>query len=112
MHVKYDDESGSTSYKRKPYFCLPGDVAEFAIADSCLACFDYTNSLADVVIGYMAAPLDRNMDQSYQSITVRNLRGEKMIQSALTAGRLDLDQRRQERASMRRLQWQQCPQTI
>ena len=30
------------------------------------------------------------MDQSYQSITVRNLRGEKMIQSALTSGRLDL----------------------
>lgn len=90
VHVKYDDESGPTSYKRKPYFCLPGDVAEFAIADSCLACFDYTNSLADVVVGYMAAPLDRNMDQSYQSITVRNLRGEKMIQSALTAGRLDL----------------------
>ena len=72
---------------------LPGEVAEFAIADSCLACFDYTNSLADVVVGYMAAPLDSNnsnMDQSYQTITVRNSRGENMIQSAIGAGRLEL----------------------
>lgn len=72
---------------------LPGDVAEFAIAESCLACFDYTNSLADVVVGYMAAPLDSNsnsMDQSYQSITVRNTRGDAMIQSALNAGRLEM----------------------
>ncbi|KAL7533588.1 hypothetical protein ACHAXR_005331 [Thalassiosira sp. AJA248-18] len=93
VHVKFDDGRGSSSpsYQRKPYFCLPGDVAEFAIADSCLACFDYTNSLADVVVGYMAAPLDsNNMDQSYQTIAVRNSRGEKMIQSSLAAGRLEL----------------------
>jgi hypothetical protein len=38
----------------------------------------------------MAAPLNRNMDQSYQCITVRNSRGEKMIQSALKSGRLEL----------------------
>ena len=90
VHVKYDDSSGSPSYERKPYFCLPGDVAEFAIADSCLACFDYTNSLADVVVGYMAAPLDNDMDKAFQSITVRNSRGEKMIQRAINAGRLDV----------------------
>lgn len=71
---------------------LPGDVAEFAIADSCLACFDYTNALADVVVGYMAAPLDNNaqMDQAFQTITVRNARGEEMMQSAIAAGRLEL----------------------
>jgi len=70
---------------------LPGDVANFAIADSCLACFDYTNSLADVVVGYMGAPLDSDsMDQSYQTVTVRNLRGERMIQSAMKAGRLEM----------------------
>ena len=69
---------------------LPGDVANFAIADSCLACFDYTNSLADVVVGYMAAPLDSNMDTSYQTITIRNSRGEKMVQSAINARRLDM----------------------
>ncbi|KAL9191107.1 hypothetical protein ACHAXT_000813 [Thalassiosira profunda] len=92
VHVKYDgkDSSSTPSYERTPYFCLPGDVAEFAIAESCLACFDYTNSLADVVVGYMAAPLDSSMDQSYQSVTVRNTRGEKMVKSALAAGRLEI----------------------
>ena len=94
VHVKYDDKDSSSpsspSYERTPYFCLPGDVAEFAIADSCLACFDYSNSLADVVVGYMAAPLDSSMDQSYQSLTIRNARGENMVQSALDAGRLEL----------------------
>ena len=42
----------------------------------------------------MAAPLESsqnsNMEQSYQSLTVRNSRGELMIQSALNAGRLEL----------------------
>jgi hypothetical protein len=40
----------------------------------------------------MAAPhsTNTNMDQSYQSITVRNSRGEAMIQSALNSGRLEL----------------------
>ena len=40
----------------------------------------------------MAAPLDssNSMDQSYQSLTVRNPRGETMIQSAISAGRLQL----------------------
>ncbi len=71
---------------------LPGDVSEFAIAQSCLSCFDYTNSLADVVVGYMAAPLSQNlsMQQSYQSITVRNSRGEMMVKSAINADRLEL----------------------
>ena len=84
-------KSSSTSYIKKPYFCLPGTVAKSAIAESCLACFDYTNGLADVVIGYMAAPLDSSsgaMDQSLQSITVRNERGLKMMDVAMEAGRL------------------------
>jgi len=94
VHVKYNEDgrgsSSSPSYERKPYFCLPGDVADFAIADSCLACFDYTNSLADVVVGYMGAPLDSDMAHSYQTVTVRNARGEEMIRSAVNAGRLDM----------------------
>jgi len=94
VHVKYEDGNSATnvSYERMPYFSLPGNVAKFAIAESCLACFDYTNALADVVVGYMGAPLgsDSNMDQSYQTITIRNSRGAKMIQYALDAGRLEL----------------------
>lgn len=90
VHVKYEGANGDIDYEKKPYFCLPGDVSEFAIAQSCLSCFDCSNSLADVVVGYMGAPLDSEMDKSYQTVTIRNSRGEKMIQSALNAGRLDI----------------------
>lgn len=83
-----EDDDG---YVRKPYFCLPGSVARNAIASSCLACFDYTNSLADVVVGYMGAPLDSSgrMDQSYQTLTVRNESGEQMVRIASNAGYLE-----------------------
>ena len=94
VHVKYDEgtEQSQPSYERLPYFSLQGDVAEFAIAKSCLACFDYTNALADVVVGYMGAPLDSSMsmDASFQTITVRNKRGERMLQCALESDRLQL----------------------
>lgn len=89
VHVKVS----SDSYVKRPYFCLPGSVAKSSIAESCLACFDYTNGLADMVIGYMAAPLedDARMDQSLQSITVRNARGATMMRAAVDAGRLRIE---------------------
>ncbi len=85
VHVKTKD-----SYVTKPYFTLPGSVAEASIAPSCLACFDYTNGLADVVVGYMGAPLDLNarMDQSFQTLTIRNERGARIVQAAIDASRL------------------------
>ena len=94
VHVKYDDGNEQTqpSYERLPYFSLQGDVAEFAIAKSCLACFDYTNALADVVVGYMGAPLESSMDASFQTITVRNKKGEVMLNCALESNRLQLGQ--------------------
>jgi coenzyme F420-reducing hydrogenase beta subunit len=87
VHVKTGD-----SYVTKPYFCLPGSIAESSIAPSCLACFDYTNGLADVVIGYMGAPLKPNsrMDESFQTLTIRNERGATMVQAAVDASRLRL----------------------
>jgi hypothetical protein len=87
VHVKTED-----SYVTKPYFTLPGSIAEASIAPSCLSCFDYTNGLADVVVGYMGAPLDPNarMDQSYQTLTVRNDRGARMVQAAVDASRVVL----------------------
>jgi coenzyme F420-reducing hydrogenase beta subunit len=87
VHVKTED-----AYVTKPYFALPGTIAEQSIATSCRACFDYTNALADVVVGYMGAPLDDNarMDESYQTLTVRNERGAKMVQAALETSRLVL----------------------
>jgi coenzyme F420-reducing hydrogenase beta subunit len=87
VHVKTSDD-----YLTKPYFALPGTIAEQSIAQSCLACFDYTNGLADVVVGYMGAPLTSNipMTASPQTLTIRNERGSKMVQAAVDAGRLDL----------------------
>jgi len=87
VHVKTTD-----SYVTKPYFSLPGTIAEPSIAKSCLACFDYTNGLADVVVGYMGAPLDTSsrMDESFQTIAIRNERGAQMVQTAVKASRLQL----------------------
>lgn len=85
VHVKTAND-----YSKIPYFCLPGTIAEQSIAKSCLSCFDYTNSLADVVVGYMGAPLSsgQKMSDAKQTITCRNNRGSLMIQTALDAGRL------------------------
>ena len=93
VHVK----GRGNEYIKKPYFCLPGKVADAAIADSCLACFDYTNGLADVVVGYMGAPLDKSgrMDSSYQTLTCRNERGSEMIEITRRAGRLNIDEEAQ-----------------
>lgn len=87
VHVKT-----KSSYVTKPYFTLPGVIAKESIAPSCLACFDYTNALADVVVGYMGAPLEANarMDESFQTLTVRNERGAQMVETAIAASRLAL----------------------
>mmetsp|Transcript_11416 Transcript_11416/g.28850 ORF Transcript_11416/g.28850 Transcript_11416/m.28850 type:complete len:510 (+) Transcript_11416:160-1689(+) len=89
VHVKSKD-----SYVAKPYFTLPGTIAEQSIAKSCRACFDYTNALADVVVGYMGAPLDdgkvARMDEAFQTLTVRNKRGAAMVEIAQKASRLNV----------------------
>jgi coenzyme F420-reducing hydrogenase beta subunit len=88
VHVKIKDGA----YIRRPYFSLPGTIAEQSIAKSCLACFDYTNALADVVVGYMGAPLaaGARMDESFQTLTIRNERGAAMVHTAVEAGHLRL----------------------
>ena len=69
-----------------PYFSLPTNDLTDAIAPSCYSCFDYTNSLADVVVGYMGvpppltSPLD--MRRHYQHVTVRNDRGARLLAAA------------------------------
>jgi hypothetical protein len=89
VHVKTDD-----AYVTKPYFVLPGTIAQESIATSCLACFDYTNGLADVVVGYMGAPLESNaqMGASLQTLTIRNERGAKMVQTAVDQSRLKVEE--------------------
>jgi len=92
VHVK----SKNNAYLKKPYFSLPGTIAEDSIAKSCRACFDYTNALADVVVGYMGAPLGGNdsegdrMDQSYQTLTIRNEKGAQMVRIAQEQGKLNV----------------------
>lgn len=90
VHVK-----SKGAYITKPYFTLPGTIAEASIAKSCRACFDYTNALADVVVGYMGAPLSENsrMDKSFQTLTVRNERGARMVEIAQKASRLVVGER-------------------
>jgi len=93
VHVKSRE-----AYVTKPYFTLPGTIAEASIAKSCRACFDYTNALADVVVGYMGAPLGENsktarMDESFQTLTIRNERGARMIEIAQKASRLNVGER-------------------
>mmetsp|Transcript_22593 Transcript_22593/g.47788 ORF Transcript_22593/g.47788 Transcript_22593/m.47788 type:complete len:410 (-) Transcript_22593:339-1568(-) len=93
VHVKSKE-----AYVTKPYFTLPGTIAETSIAKSCRACFDYTNALADVVVGYMGAPLDESghttrMDKSFQTLTIRNERGAKMVDIAQKSSRLNLGER-------------------
>ncbi|KAL7581024.1 hypothetical protein ACA910_005830 [Epithemia clementina (nom. ined.)] len=95
VHVKLEDPvSKESDYVTKPYFCLPGSVADPSIAYSCRACFDYTNALADVVVGYMGAPItspNMRMDDvqnSQQTLTIRNKRGWKMVQTAIQQERL------------------------
>ncbi|CAJ2673727.1 7-hydroxymethyl chlorophyll a reductase, chloroplastic [Trifolium pratense] len=64
-----------------PYFCLPANDLVDVIAPSCYSCFDYTNGLADLVVGYMGVPKYSgvSMTQHPQYITVRNERGREML---------------------------------
>ncbi|KAJ8768380.1 hypothetical protein K2173_021533 [Erythroxylum novogranatense] len=64
-----------------PYFCLPAKELVDVIAPSCYSCFDYTNGLADLVVGYMGVPKypGVSMTDHPQYITVRNERGREML---------------------------------
>lgn len=91
VHVKTTTAGGEANedYVKTPYFALPGTIAKASIAPSCLTCFDYTNRLADVVVGYMGAPLvNGRMDQSFQTLTIRNERGAAMVAQSSGALRL------------------------
>ena len=71
---------------RVPYFSLPSNDLTDVIAPSCLACFDYTNSLADVVVGYMGVPAPLigalEMKNGYSHVTVRNAAGAALLAAA------------------------------
>ncbi|MGF1496361.1 MAG: Coenzyme F420 hydrogenase/dehydrogenase, beta subunit C-terminal domain [Elainellaceae cyanobacterium] len=69
VHFKHEDGSVETV----PFFGLKTNQLKDVFAPSCMSCFDYVNSLADLVVGYMGAPF------GWQWITVRNPQGQEML---------------------------------
>jgi coenzyme F420 hydrogenase subunit beta len=69
VHFKHSDGSVETV----PFFGLKTNQLKDVFAPSCMSCFDYVNSLADLVVGYMGAPF------GWQWIVVRNDRGQTML---------------------------------
>ena len=68
VHFKHEDGSTETV----PFFGLKTNQLKDVFAPSCMSCFDYVNSLADLVVGYMGAPF------GWQWIVVRNDTGKEM----------------------------------
>jgi 3,8-divinyl protochlorophyllide a 8-vinyl-reductase (ferredoxin) len=69
VHFKHEDGSSETV----PFFGLKTNQLKDVFAPSCMSCFDYVNSLADLVVGYMGAPF------GWQWIMVRNEQGQEML---------------------------------
>ncbi|MEA5575332.1 Coenzyme F420 hydrogenase/dehydrogenase, beta subunit C-terminal domain [Anabaena sp. UHCC 0451] len=70
VHFKHEDGSE----EKVPFFGLKTNVLKDIFAPSCMSCFDYVNSLADLVVGYMGAPYP------WQWIVVRNDTGKEMLE--------------------------------
>ncbi len=69
VHFKHEDGSEETV----PFFGLKTNQLKDVFAPSCMSCFDYVNSLADLVVGYMGAPF------GWQWLVVRNQRGQELL---------------------------------
>ncbi len=69
IHFKHEDGS----IEKVPFFGLKTNKLKDVFAPSCMSCFDYVNSLADLVVGYMGAPF------GWQWIVVRNETGKQML---------------------------------
>ncbi|MBD2344262.1 Coenzyme F420 hydrogenase/dehydrogenase, beta subunit C-terminal domain [Anabaena subtropica] len=69
IHFKHEDGS----IEKVPFFGLKTNQLKNVFAPSCMSCFDYVNSLADLVVGYMGAPF------GWQWIVVRNDTGKEML---------------------------------
>ena len=69
VHFKHEDGS----IEKVPFFGLKTNQLKDVFAPSCMSCFDYVNSLADLVVGYMGAPF------GWQWVVVRNDTGQEML---------------------------------
>ncbi|TYT70399.1 Coenzyme F420 hydrogenase/dehydrogenase, beta subunit C-terminal domain [Microcystis aeruginosa] len=72
FRVHFQHEDGSI--EMVPFFGLKTNKLKDVFAPSCMTCFDYVNSLADLVVGYMGAPF------GWQWIVVRNNTGKEMLE--------------------------------
>jgi coenzyme F420 hydrogenase subunit beta len=71
MHVELRFRNGAT--RRIPFIQLPiSQLPSDFFPTTCRSCFDYTNVLSDITVGYMAGEGD-------QWLIVRNARGEEMV---------------------------------
>ena len=89
--VREEGEQEEVTIKQA-YMTLPPSIGIPSIADSCYSCFDYTNGLADLVVGYMGAPFDAGdeMQTAPLMVTVRNARGAAMLDAAVAASRVSV----------------------
>ncbi len=71
FRIHFEHEDGSI--EKVPFFGLKTNKLKDVFAPSCMSCFDYVNSLADLVVGYMGAPF------AWQWIVVRNETGKEML---------------------------------
>ena len=81
---------------KSAYMSLPPSIGVPSIARSCFSCFDYTNGLADVVVGYMGAPFDAKTDEMTTAplmVTVRNAKGRRMLANAVERGSVEILER-------------------
>lgn len=95
VHARLAERGGGESTVKDAYMTLPPSVGIPSIAPSCFSCFDYTNGLADLVVGYMGAPFGPRdeMTSAALMVTVRNSRGRAMLDEAVRAGNVEILQR-------------------
>ncbi len=61
-----------------PFFSLPAAVLKVGVfSNSCMSCFDYINSLADITVGYFGAPY--TAEGKEQWILVRTKKGRELL---------------------------------
>jgi len=73
-HITHEDGT----IEQIPFFSFPRELfGTNVFARCCMSCFDYMNSLSDVTVGYIAAPLDRT--KMPQWVLVRTARGETLF---------------------------------
>ncbi|NTW55840.1 MAG: coenzyme F420 hydrogenase [Chlorobiaceae bacterium] len=73
IHIGHADGS----VEKIPFFSLPQELANPAIFPaSCMSCFDYLNSLADITVGYIGAELIEG--EKMQWVLVRTPAGKRL----------------------------------